>query len=264
MATIVITGGTDGLGRALALHYLDAGQTVVVVGRSRAKFEALAAGAVAGTAHFVAADLTLVAENKRVVETVTRLVGAVDVLILCAAYARWDRVETAEGFEHTFALYYLSRALLVTGLRPGLVLNTSVPGAARDAIPHDDLQLREGFAFKTANQLSRRANELLGLHLAQGPGGTRHILYSPGFVRSSHAGSLGRFARLGVTVMAALLGTPPAKAAARAAALLADPPAEPHSAFDRDRRVELGASAEDVAEAEWLWTRTRSLTEPHG
>ncbi|HEY1179884.1 MAG TPA: SDR family NAD(P)-dependent oxidoreductase, partial [Phytomonospora sp.] len=181
METIVITGGTDGLGRALALLYLREGRTVIVVGRSRAKFEALAAEAGHGTARFIAADLSLVAENRRVVAEAAAF-GPVDVLILCAAYARWDRVETAEGFEHTFALYYLSRVLLTSGLRPRLVLNTSVPGAARDAIPHHDLQLREGFGFKKANHLTRRANELFGLHLAQSPGETRHILYSPGFV----------------------------------------------------------------------------------
>ena len=256
MATIVITGGTDGLGRALALHHLGAGDTVVVVGRSRAKFETLREH---GDAHFIPADLTLVAENRRVVEAVAAF-GSVDVLILCAAYARWDRVETAEGFEHTFALYYLSRALLTTGLRPRLALNTSVPGAGRDAIPHHDLQLREGFGFKAANQLTRRANELLGLHLAQEPGDTRHILYSPGFVRTSHAGSLGRVARLGVTAMAALFGTSPERAAAKVAALLADPPTERHSAFDRGRRVELAATDEDIAEAKWLHEETLRLT----
>lgn len=255
MATIVITGGTDGLGRALAVHYLRAGDTVIVVGRSREKFETLKEH---GDARFIPADLTLVAENQRVAEAVAAI-GPVDVLILCAAYARWDRVETAEGFEHTFALYYLSRALLTTELQPRLVLNTTVPGATRDAIPHHDLQLREGFSFKAANQLTRRANELLGLHLAQEPGETRHILYSPGFVRTSHAGSVGRIARLGVTVLAALLGTSPERAAAKVVSLLADPPAERHSAFDRGRRVELSMTAEDVAEAARLWQETRHL-----
>ncbi|GIG68975.1 SDR family NAD(P)-dependent oxidoreductase [Phytomonospora endophytica] len=260
MGTIVITGGTDGLGRALARHYLREGRTVVVVGRSRAKFETLAADAGPVTAHFIAADLTLVAENRRVIAAAAAF-GPVDALILCAAYARWNRVETPEGFEHTFALYYLSRVLLTTGLHPKLVLNTSVPGARRDAIPHHDLQSREDFGFAKANQLTRRANELFGLHLAQSPGETRHILYSPGFVRTSHAGSLGRVARIGVTAMAAVLGTPPAKAAVAAATLLADPPAERHSAFDRDRRVELGTTGGDIAEAARLHEETLRLLE---
>lgn len=255
MATIVITGGTDGLGRALALHYLRAGDTVVVVGRSREKFAGIRE---AGDAHFIPADLTLVAENRRVAEAVAAF-GPVDVLILCAAYARWNRVETAEGIEHTFALYYLSRALLTTALRPRLVLNTSVPGATRDAIPHHDLQLREDFSFKAANRLTRRANELLGLHLAQEPGETRHILYSPGFVRTSHAGSLGRIARFGVTAMATVFGTSPERAAGDVAALLADPPTDRHSAFGRGRPVALSATAEDLAEAAWLHQETLAL-----
>ncbi|MYT32958.1 SDR family NAD(P)-dependent oxidoreductase [Streptomyces sp. MspMP-M5] len=40
MKTYVITGGTDGIGKALAHTYLDRGQEVVVVGRSAEKGQA--------------------------------------------------------------------------------------------------------------------------------------------------------------------------------------------------------------------------------
>lgn len=35
MKTLVITGGTDGMGKAIAGTYLDRGDTVVIVGRDR-------------------------------------------------------------------------------------------------------------------------------------------------------------------------------------------------------------------------------------
>lgn len=37
MRTFVITGGTDGMGRGLGLHYLERGDRVIAVGSSEAK-----------------------------------------------------------------------------------------------------------------------------------------------------------------------------------------------------------------------------------
>ncbi|MER5307756.1 hypothetical protein ABT034_08205 [Streptomyces sp. NPDC002773] len=62
MTTTVITGGTDGRGRALARTYLDRGDTVVIVGRDPAEAAALP------EARFIPADLSLVAENRRVID----------------------------------------------------------------------------------------------------------------------------------------------------------------------------------------------------
>jgi NAD(P)-dependent dehydrogenase (short-subunit alcohol dehydrogenase family) len=130
----VLSGGTDGIGRALAAHLLRRGETVVVVGRSQAKFDALVAET-GGDAHFVAADLRLVRENRRVVAELRDRFPVIDALVLAAAYVHFDRRLTEEGFEHTFALYYLSRHLLAAGLLPALaaaprpvVVDTTVPG----------------------------------------------------------------------------------------------------------------------------------------
>ncbi|MFE3906900.1 SDR family NAD(P)-dependent oxidoreductase [Streptomyces sp. NPDC059153] len=78
MTTIVITGGTDGMGRALARTYLDRGDTVVIVGRDPAKAATLP------QAHFIPADLSLVAENRRVTEEINDRYPAVHALVLCA------------------------------------------------------------------------------------------------------------------------------------------------------------------------------------
>jgi NAD(P)-dependent dehydrogenase (short-subunit alcohol dehydrogenase family) len=208
MSTLVISGGTDGIGRGLALHYLRAGHEVAVIGRSEAKFrELLAAAGGRGSAHLVRADLALAAGNRHAVAELTARFATIDALVLCAAYVRTRRTLTAEGLEHTFALYYLSRYLLSHGLADRLeaadrpvILNTAVPGAPRDAIHWNDLQLSRSFTARRANHQSRRANHLLGLMLTTRPAARiRHILYNPGFVATSHAGALNRPTRALVT-----------------------------------------------------------------
>ncbi|MEV0402029.1 SDR family NAD(P)-dependent oxidoreductase [Actinoallomurus sp. NPDC050550] len=66
MRTIVISGGTDGMGYALARTYLSRGDTVVILGRDPGKGEAFraAVGGAGERAVFLQADLSLVAENR--------------------------------------------------------------------------------------------------------------------------------------------------------------------------------------------------------
>lgn len=103
MKTIVITGGTDGMGAALARHYLDAGDRVVVIGRSREKFEELVSGSAGAQAKrratFVTADLSLVSETVHTVNELKNLLDRVDGLVLAASFIRPHRFETSEGMK---------------------------------------------------------------------------------------------------------------------------------------------------------------------
>ncbi|MBB5853078.1 SDR family NAD(P)-dependent oxidoreductase [Amycolatopsis umgeniensis] len=257
MSTIVITGGTDGLGRALAADRLRAGHTVVVVGRSEAKFRELP-----GDAHFIQADLREVSENFRATQEIAERFPVVDTLVLGAAYVHRDRQLTGEGFEHTFALYYLSRHVFASELqgvlgaaeRP-LILDTTVPGAPKDAIRWDDFQLSSGFTWKAANLQSRRMGLLSASRLASEH--VRYVLYNPGFVRTSHQGALGRTSRALVGVLAKLLGTPTEKAILPMLDLIRNRPEAPLSAYQRDKRLTIDEV--DLDEAERLHAATRRL-----
>src|SRR5947208_9573255 len=131
------------MGKALALRYLRRGDNVVLVGRSTAAD--IPAG---GRAHVIQADLSVVAENERVIEEIKTRFPVLDALVLCARHYNTGRVETPDGLEHTFALFYLSRFLLVEGLLEALeraedpiVMNLGGPGEPGPEIQWDDLGL---------------------------------------------------------------------------------------------------------------------------
>ena len=123
MLNYLITGGTDGIGRAVALDALAARHRVVVVGTA-AKGEAFlrAAGDAADRAAFFRADLRLISENRRVLAEARERFDRLDRLVLCAQRYRTPLIRTAEGLEENFALSCLSRHVLGTGLAPLLEL----------------------------------------------------------------------------------------------------------------------------------------------
>jgi NAD(P)-dependent dehydrogenase (short-subunit alcohol dehydrogenase family) len=75
---VIVTGGSRGVGRGIALRFLGAGADVVVCGRN-APDEAPSVGG--RKAHFVAADVREVEQIGRVVEATLDLFGRLDVLV---------------------------------------------------------------------------------------------------------------------------------------------------------------------------------------
>jgi 3-oxoacyl-[acyl-carrier protein] reductase len=80
---IMITGASRGIGKALAQHFLAAGDTVIGVSRSES-------GIVSDNYHHHLADVTEEADAKRVFALVKKQLGALDVLINNAGIARMN------------------------------------------------------------------------------------------------------------------------------------------------------------------------------
>jgi NAD(P)-dependent dehydrogenase (short-subunit alcohol dehydrogenase family) len=196
--TVVITGGTDGIGRALAETYLSRGDRVLVVGRDRAKGEAFLAGArsvgAGERAGSISADLEIISENLRVVEQLSTLLDRLDVLVLGARYQRSARLETPDGLESNFALSYLSRFLFSHGLADLLgqaedpvVLNFG--GAGHFGAPTwDDLQQRDQYHGLGAMIHAGVLNSLLAVDVVHRYPGIRYVTCFPGSVATSFAG----------------------------------------------------------------------------
>ncbi|OLF18963.1 SDR family NAD(P)-dependent oxidoreductase [Actinophytocola xanthii] len=245
--TVVISGATSGMGRATALARLDRGDTVIAIGSSAARGRSLVEQAAAGDRLcFVHADLSSVAENERVVAEIGRDNPVVDALVLFANRPSPRRVETAEGLEHTFALYYLSRYLLARGLTPALdaaadpvVVSVAGVGTTAGSIHWDDLQLTRRYGTVRAQLQAGRANDLLGVAFAeQHAGRARFVLYHPGFTRSGDLSPLNPLARAVIRSLARVAARPVAEAIEPIHGFLDHPPREALTAVDRGTLVD--------------------------
>ncbi|MFD5829641.1 SDR family NAD(P)-dependent oxidoreductase [Lentzea sp. NPDC060358] len=267
MERFVVTGGTDGVGRAVVLHALGRGHSVLAVGSTEDKGRALLdAAAVAGAAdrlRFLRADLRSLAENDRVLHEVAAHFPVVDTLVLGAQRYRTRWRETVDGVEENFALTYLSRFVLAHGLagpmagsaRP-LVVNLCGTGTPVGRMHWDDLQLRASRSGWKALMQAGRATDLLGVEFARRAprGAARFVLFNPDGIRTGVQKGLewpwGPLAHAMTTLFGKSMeaGLPPLLD------LLDSPPEAALSAFRGSRPVDMSArslarsySAEDAA-----------------
>jgi NAD(P)-dependent dehydrogenase (short-subunit alcohol dehydrogenase family) len=170
--TVLITGSTDGLGRALAREVLDAGATVIVHGRSPERIEAtvdeLDGG---GAVRSYRADFASLAEVHGLADA---LIGAdewIDVLVNNAGIGLDDeRRLSQDGYELHFAVNYLAgfaltqRLLVADRVSPRIV---NVSSLGQQALDFDDLQLEHGYSGIRAYCQSKLAQIMFTFELAQ-------------------------------------------------------------------------------------------------
>jgi NAD(P)-dependent dehydrogenase (short-subunit alcohol dehydrogenase family) len=192
---VVISGGTSGIGEVAAERLAGLGARLVLVARDRARGEATLARlrargpGVGHVAHY--ADLSLIADTKRVAAEIAAAEPRIDVLINNAGAMFGHRRVTADGLELTFATNHMSYFLLTHGLRerllasaPARVVNTSSAAHRRAALDFDDLQSARGYRGFMAYSRSKLCNILYTRELARrsaGTGVTANCLH-PGFV----------------------------------------------------------------------------------
>jgi dehydrogenase/reductase SDR family member 12 len=171
--TIVLTGGTSGIGRAAARALYTRGAHLVVVGRSSIKLEALRRELLAiegsGSIDTELADLSLLSDVRKLAGRLKARPGSIDVLINNAGALFNDRRETGEGLEMTLATDLLSPYLLTRLLLPALgaadagrVINVASGGMYTQGIRVNDLQFSaEPYDGPTAYARAKRALVIL-------------------------------------------------------------------------------------------------------
>jgi NAD(P)-dependent dehydrogenase (short-subunit alcohol dehydrogenase family) len=195
--TVLITGGTGGIGKATAVGLARLGARVGITGRDRARAEAAAADVRAGSGNaavdIFVADLSSQAEVRRLAREVLDLYPRLDVLVNNVGGSWAHRHVTADGFEHTFALNHLAPFLLTNLLldrliasAPARVVTVSSGAQAVGRINFDDLQGERADSGQRAYNQSKLANVMFTYELARrldGTGVTATVLH-PGVVRT--------------------------------------------------------------------------------
>ena len=137
MSTILVTGATDGLGRALAGELTARGHAVLVHGRSRERAEAVAGE--------IGAAQTLLADFARLddVRALAARAQGVDVLVNNAGIIAAERQLSQDGIELTFQVNHLAGFLLTLLMLPPRTVNVASIG--QHAPDFDDLMLERGY-----------------------------------------------------------------------------------------------------------------------
>ncbi|MBM7808278.1 NAD(P)-dependent dehydrogenase (short-subunit alcohol dehydrogenase family) [Geodermatophilus bullaregiensis] len=179
--TVLITGATDGLGRALARDLAGRGMTVLVHGRDRARGQAVV-DELGSRARLYLADLASLAQVRAMAAAIKADVDRLDVLVSNAGIGREvpggpARQESADGVELRFAVNYLAGYLLTRELLPllraaGSARIVNVSSAAQMLLDLDDVHLTRGYSGTRAYSQSKLAQILSTVDLAEELEGT--------------------------------------------------------------------------------------------
>ena len=270
---ILVTGATNGVGRAAARELVRRGATAWIVARDRRRGEEtldeLRRAGGAAPALFVA-DLSSQAEVRRLAEEVKARTDRVDVLLNNAGAIFLERRLSPEGIELTFALnhlgYFLLTALLLPLLRaagPSRVVNVSSEAHRRAHIDFDDLQGAGRYSGWRAYGQSKLANVLFTRELArrlEGTGVTANALH-PGVVATGF-GRNNPGLRGAVFALAAPLLLSPERGARTSVHVATSPDLAGVTGryFAGPRERSPSAEARDDAVARRLWETSERMT----
>ena len=195
--TVLVTGGSAGIGRATALALAAMGAHLAIAGRDRGRAEDAARevrAAGAAQVDVFAADLSSQSQVRRLASEVLQRLSRIDVLVNNAGGYWNTRHVTADGLERTFAVNHLAPFLLTSLLlgrlkqsAPARVVTVSSNVQALGRIDFEDLQAERSYSGARAYNQSKLANVLFTYELArrlQGTSVTANALH-PGLVRTA-------------------------------------------------------------------------------
>jgi NAD(P)-dependent dehydrogenase (short-subunit alcohol dehydrogenase family) len=173
----LVTGATDGLGRAVAASLAADGWTVLLHGRDAARGQA-ALAEIGGNARLYLADLASLEEVRSLADAVLGAEPRLDVLVNNAGIGgSGARQESRDGHELRFAVNYLAGYALTRRLlgllrssAPARIVN--VASAGQTAIDFGDVMLEDGYDGWDAYRQSKLAQVMFTFDLAQELRGT--------------------------------------------------------------------------------------------
>ncbi|WP_426503655.1 SDR family oxidoreductase [Dactylosporangium sp. McL0621] len=265
----LVTGGTSGIGRETAARLAELGATVIIVGRDpergRAAVKEIRHRAPGAEVDLLTADMSSLAEVRRLAAEVLERHDRLDVLDNNAGVIMLGRRLTADGYETMFAVNHLAPFLLTSLLRERLVgsaparvitVSSNVHSSAKQ-IPWDELARGE-----PSYPLSKLANILFTAELAKrltGTGVVANCLH-PGLIRTQLGREVRGVTKLLVAAAKPFMGTVRTGAATPVYLATAPEAAEVTGGyFFRGKQIEPSALARDLEAAARLWTLSEEL-----
>lgn len=269
----VVTGGTAGIGRAVATQLAHNGTNVIIVGRDQAKGGDVAQeiSSATGNPHitFLAADLTLASEARKLAQEIASRHDHIDYLIHSAGIVLPKKQLTTEGNESVMAVQYLMR-YLVTELLLSLLRAAddgrvvTISGGSRSvgrggSLAFDNFNAEQEYSLRGRLRAVSDANLLWTVDFAQREPSLRIYNYSPGFVRTNLMRSMSGVLRLLIKIMAAFTAASPEEASAPVVALVTGD--YPSGHYDKTLEVVVvPADRAPAAQREQLRTLSARLT----
>ena len=271
---VVITGATSGIGQVAAERLAGIGARLVLVARDRARGAASLSRLHErgpGLVHRVHyADLSSVADTKRVASEIAAAEPRIDVLINNAGALFNTRRVTADGLELTFATNHVAYAVLTHGLRgclvagaPSRVINTASDAHRGAKLAFDDLQAAQSYSGLKVYGRSKLCNILYTRELARrwaGTGVTANSLH-PGFVATRFGDQSGGLFSYVVRAAKLFAAISPEKGAETLVYLASSPEVATISGgyFYKCALAQPTREAQDDAAARRLWSETERL-----
>jgi NAD(P)-dependent dehydrogenase (short-subunit alcohol dehydrogenase family) len=271
--TVVITGGTSGIGEVAAVILAKMGARIVLIARNKTRGDATlarlhdSAPGIAHSVHF--ADLLRLAEMKHVAAQIADHESRIDVLINNAGALFSTHRLTEDGLECTFALNHMAYFVVTEGLRerlsasgPARIINTASAAHQGGKLDFDDLQSAKGFGAMKAYSRSKLCNIMFTRELARrlrGTGVTANCLH-PGFVATRFGDESGALMSR-VVWLAKFFAISPAKGAQTIVYLASSPDVAKTTGqyFNESVPAIPSSSARDDRSALLLWQRSAAL-----
>jgi NAD(P)-dependent dehydrogenase (short-subunit alcohol dehydrogenase family) len=270
--TIVITGGTSGIGEVAAVELAKQGARIVLIARDPDRIQMTlpklrVANPGADHKSYVA-DLSRIAEVKRVAREIASSEPEIDVLINNAGAMFGSRQMTEDGLEKTFALnhmsYFVVTNLLLPNLKPGARVVSTASDAHQGAkLYFDDLQSAKKYSGFAVYGRSKLCNILFNRELARrldGSGVTANCLH-PGFVATRFGDQSGGIFQTAIKIAKPVGAISPGKGAQTIVYLASSPEVEGKNGgyYYKNKLATPTKEAQSDADASRLWDVSAKL-----
>jgi len=176
--TVLITGGTSGIGKATAVALAAMDANVLITGRNAERGEAaveeIKDRSHSGSVELMLADLSVQSEVRRLAETFLARHDRLDVLANNAGLVQSKRTETLDGIETTLAINHLAPFLLTNLLldclkesAPSRVVTVSSEAQRWGSMDFGDLQSRRRYRGFPVYGMTKLANIMFTYELAE-------------------------------------------------------------------------------------------------